>query len=311
MAWFRNKGGAKRPVGDRKVDMPEGMWTKCNHCQEFIYRKEVLRNSNVCPKCNYHFRISALERLQLLCDDGAWEEFDAHIGPVDALGFEDTKPYADRIEEYQKRTGRRDAVVTVETTLEGIPTVLAVMEYGFMGGSMGSVVGEKITRAVERALERGHPLIVVSSSGGARMQEGALSLMQMAKISAALARLDAAGVPYVSVLTDPTTGGVTASFAMLGDLNIAEPRALIGFAGPRVIEQTIREKLPEGFQRSEFLLEHGMLDLVVPRSELKETLARAMRYLLPADRLASTLSGVYSEVEAERTERGEANPEAR
>jgi acetyl-CoA carboxylase carboxyl transferase subunit beta len=307
MAWFRNKGGTKRPVGDRKVDMPEGLWTKCNHCQEFIYRKEVVRNANVCPKCGYHFRISARERLELLCDDGVWEEFDAHIEPVDALEFSDTKSYASRIGEYQKLTGRKDAVVTVETTIEKIPTVVAVMEYGFMGGSMGSVVGEKITLAAERALERGYPLIVVSSSGGARMQEGALSLMQMAKISAALARLDRKGLPYISVLTDPTTGGVTASFAMLGDLNVAEPRALIGFAGPRVIEQTIREKLPEGFQRSEFLLEHGMLDLVVPRSELKDTLARAIRYLLPADLLASTISGAYEEVEAERGMRGDAD----
>jgi acetyl-CoA carboxylase carboxyl transferase subunit beta len=308
MAWFRNKGGSKRPVGDRKVDMPEGLWTKCNHCQEFIYRKEVVRNANVCPKCNYHFRISARERLDLLCDDGIWEEFDAHIEPVDALGFVDTKPYTGRIADYQRRTGRKDAVIAVETAIEGTPVVLAVMEYAFMGGSMGSVVGEKITRAAERALQRRQPLIVVSSSGGARMQEGALSLMQMAKISAALARLDEQRLPYISVLTDPTTGGVTASFAMLGDLNIAEPRALIGFAGPRVIEQTIREKLPEGFQRSEFLLEHGMLDLVVPRSELKETLGRAIRYLMPADLLASAISGVYTDVPAER---GDAEPPSR
>ncbi len=302
MAWFRNKGGSKRPVGDRKVDMPEGLWTKCNHCGEFIYRKEVVRNANVCPKCDYHFRISAAERLELLCDDGAWEEFSAHLGPVDALGFVDTKSYTSRIDDYQKRTGRKDAIVTVETTIDGIPTILAVMEYAFMGGSMGSVVGEKITLAAERALESQRPLIIVSSSGGARMQEGCLSLMQMAKISAALARLDQARVPYISVLTDPTTGGVTASFAMLGDLNIAEPRAMIGFAGPRVIEQTIREKLPEGFQRSEFLLERGMLDLVVPRSELKETLARAMRYLLPADLLASAISRVRTEVATEQPE---------
>jgi len=311
MAWFRNKGGSKRPVGDRKVDMPEGMWTRCNHCREFIYRKEVIRQCNVCPKCNYHFRISARERLELLCDDSAWEEFDSHLGPVDVLGFHDTKSYASRIDDYQKRTGRKDAVVTAETTIEGIPTVIAVMEYAFMGGSMGSVVGEKITIAVERALERQYPLIIVSSSGGARMQEGALSLMQMAKISAALARFDKARLPYISVLTDPTTGGVTASFAMLGDLNIAEPRALIGFAGPRVIEQTIREKLPDGFQRSEFLLEHGMLDLVIGRRELKETLARAIRYLLPADLLASAISGVYTDLEAEHTERRDADPEAR
>ncbi len=311
MAWFRNKGGSKRPVGDRKVDMPEGLWTKCNHCQEFIYRKEVVRNSNVCPKCNYHFRISARERLELLCDDGAWEEFDAHIEPVDALDFADTKSYASRLHDYQQRTGRKDAIVTVDATIEGIPVVLAVMEYAFMGGSMGSVVGEKITRAAERAMERQLPLIIVSSSGGARMQEGALSLMQMAKISAALARLDKERLPYISVLTDPTTGGVTASFAMLGDMNIAEPRALIGFAGPRVIEQTIREKLPEGFQRSEFLLDHGMLDRVVPRSELRETLARAIRYLLPAELLAAAISGVYTEAPSERSEHGDADSPSR
>jgi len=311
MAWFRNKGGSKRPVGDHKVDMPEGLWTKCNHCNEFIYRKEVVRNSNVCPKCNYHFRISAQERLELLCDDGAWEEFGSRIGPVDALGFNDTKSYAGRIDDYQRRTGRKDAIVTVEATIDNIPAIVAVMEYGFMGGSMGSVVGERITRAIERAIATQRPLVIVSSSGGARMQEGALSLMQMAKISAALARLDTARLPYVSVLTDPTTGGVTASFAMLGDLNVAEPRALIGFAGPRVIEQTIRETLPEGFQRSEFLLEHGMLDLVVPRSELKETLARAIRYLLPADPLAAAVSGVYSEIATEQSDHDDSKPEPR
>ncbi len=302
MAWFRKKRGSKRPVGDRKRDMPEGLWTKCNHCNEFIYRKEVARNSNVCPKCNYHFRISAQERLELLCDDGVWEEFSDDIAPIDALGFQDTKKYPDRLVDYQKRTGRKDAVVVVETTIGGIPTILAVMEYGFMGGSMGSVVGEKITVAIEQAIHLQRPLIVVSSSGGARMQEGVLSLMQMAKISAALSRLDNARLPYISVLTDPTTGGVTASFAMLGDLNIAEPRALIGFAGPRVIEQTIRETLPDGFQRSEFLLEHGMLDLVVPRSQLKETLTRSLSYLLNTDLLTSTTSELCSNAVIENPE---------
>jgi len=302
MAWFRKKRGSKRPVGDRKRDMPEGLWTKCNHCNEFIYRKEVARNSNVCPKCNYHFRISAQERLELLCDDEAWEEFGSEIAPIDPLGFHDTKKYPDRLVDYQKRTGRKDAVVAVETAIGGIPTILAVMEYGFMGGSMGSVVGEKITIAIERALELQRPIVIVSSSGGARMQEGVLSLMQMAKISAALSHLDQARLPYISVLTDPTTGGVTASFAMLGDLNIAEPRALIGFAGPRVIEQTIREILPDGFQRSEFLLEHGMLDLVVPRSQLKETLARSLRYLLNPDLLTSAMRELYSNAVAENPE---------
>ncbi|MFW6198830.1 MAG: acetyl-CoA carboxylase, carboxyltransferase subunit beta, partial [Acidobacteriota bacterium] len=249
MAWFRKKRGDKRPVGNRDVEMPEGLWTKCNHCREIIYRKEILRNQNVCPKCDYHFRISARQRLVMLCDDGEWEELHAELAPVDRLRFADTKRYQDRLDEYQERTGRNDAVVVADGRIDGVPTVLAVMEYGFMGGSMGSVVGEKITLAAERALREQRPLVIVSCSGGARMQEGAQSLMQMAKISAALARLDDAGVPFISVLTDPTTGGVTASFAMLGDLNFAEPRALIGFAGPRVIEQTIREKLPEGFQR--------------------------------------------------------------
>jgi len=279
MAWFRKDRTNKQPVGDRKLDMPEGLWTKCNHCREIVYRKEILLNASVCPKCDYHFRISARARLALLCDDENWAEFGTELAPEDSLRFRDQQRYRDRLKTYQDRTGMSDAVITAEGAMESIPVVLAVMEYGFMGGSMGSVVGEKITRAAERALESRVPLIVVSCSGGARMQEGAQSLMQMAKISAALARLGEAGLPYISVLTDPTTGGVTASFAMLGDLNVAEPRALIGFAGPRVIEQTIREKLPEGFQRSEFLLEHGMLDMVVSRMELKATLARALRHL--------------------------------
>ncbi len=281
MAWFRKTRRSKRPIGERKLDMPSGLWTKCNHCREIVYRKEILRNSSVCPKCDYHFRISARDRLALLCDEDRYREFSDNLAPVDRLDFRDTKRYVERLQAYQERTGLLDAVITAEATLAGAEVVLAIMEYGFMGGSMGSVVGEKVTLAAERALAARRPLIVVSCSGGARMQEGAQSLMQMAKISAALARLAEAQIPFISVLTDPTTGGVTASFAMLGDLNIAEPRALIGFAGPRVIEQTIREKLPEGFQRSEFLLEHGMLDLVVPRSELKQTLATALRHLAP------------------------------
>ncbi len=279
MAWFRKKRTSRRAVGDRRPDMPSGLWTRCNNCREIVYRKEILRNSSVCPKCSYHFRISASGRLSLLCDDGQWTEFGEQLAPTDSLRFRDTKRYRDRLTDYQERTGLNDAVITADACLEGIAVVFAAMEYGFMGGSMGSVVGEKITRAAERALELRVPLIVVSCSGGARMQEGAQSLMQMAKISAALSRVSAASLPFLSVLTDPTTGGVTASFAMLGDLNIAEPHALIGFAGPRVIEQTIRERLPEGFQRSEFLLAHGMLDLVVPRSELKQTLATVLRHL--------------------------------
>ena len=280
MAWFRKQPREKRPVGDRKLEMPEGLWTKCNACREIVYRKEILRNASVCPKCSYHFRISARERLALLCDDGVWREFGAELAPVDRLGFRDTKRYKDRLDTYQERTGLKDGIITADGLVDGLEVIFGVMEYGFMGGSMGSVVGEKIARAAERALQTGHPLVVVSCSGGARMQEGAQSLMQMAKIAAALARLAEQRIPYVSILTDPTTGGVTASFAMLGDLNMAEPRALIGFAGPRVIEQSIRETLPEGFQRSEFLLEHGMLDMVVPRSDLKATLATSLRHLV-------------------------------
>lgn len=278
MSWFRKERRPKRPVGDHELDTA-GLWTKCNNCREIVYRKEILRNASVCPKCDYHFRISAHERLTSLCDDGAWTEFNAHLAPVDRLRFRDQKRYTERLTQYQKSTGLKDAIITADARLNGLEIVIAVMEYSFMGGSMGSVVGEKITLAVERAAARRVPLIIVSCSGGARMQEGAQSLMQMAKISAALARLQAEGIPFISLLTDPTTGGVTASYAMLGDVNIAEPRALIGFAGPRVIEQTIREKLPEGFQRSEFLLEHGMLDMVVPRSELKATLATTLRHL--------------------------------
>jgi len=278
MAWFRKDRRSKQPVGDRDVEVPEGLWTKCNSCREIVYRNEILRNANVCPKCDHHFRISAAQRLAMLCDEGVHTQFAASLAPVDSLRFRDTQRYKDRLETYQQKIGLKDAIVAAEGNIEGIPTVLAVMEYGFMGGSMGSVVGETIARAAERSLERRRPLVVVSCSGGARMQEGAQSLMQMAKISAALARLDDAGIPFISILTDPTTGGVTASFAMLGDVNIAEPHALIGFAGPRVIEQTIRETLPEGFQRSEFLLEHGMLDMVVHRSELKATVARVLRH---------------------------------
>jgi acetyl-CoA carboxylase carboxyl transferase subunit beta len=280
MAWFKKEKTPKQPQTERRLKMPEGLWVKCEACKEMVYKKEVVRNVNVCPKCNYHFRISSRDRLEMLLDDGVWEEFDDDIAPVDALGFADTKPYSQRLRQYQQRTGMRDAFISCRGSLGGFPVILGVMDYGFMGGSMGSVVGEKITRCAERAVEEGRALIIVSCSGGARMQEGALSLMQMAKISAALARLDEAGVPYISILTDPTTGGVTASFAMLGDLNIAEPRALIGFAGPRVIEQTIQQSLPEGFQRAEFLLEHGMLDMVVERTRMRDVLASSLGFML-------------------------------
>jgi acetyl-CoA carboxylase carboxyl transferase subunit beta len=280
MAWFKKDRKPKAVRDDRaRSVVPEGLWTRCDGCREIVYSKELEKNLRICPKCGHHFRIDAPARIALLLDEPEPTELFAGITPADPLRFVDTKPYADRLRIYQKALDVEDAVIVVAGHLERIPVVLAVMDYRFMGGSMGSVVGEKITRAAEAALDRRQALIVVSASGGARMQEGVLSLLQMAKIAAALGRLRAGRVPYLSVLTDPTTGGVTASFAMLGDLNIAEPGALIGFAGPRVIEQTIRQSLPEGFQRSEFLLEHGFLDLVVPRTRLKETLARCLSLL--------------------------------
>jgi acetyl-CoA carboxylase carboxyl transferase subunit beta len=280
MAWFKKDRKPKAVRDDRaRSVVPEGLWTRCDGCREIVYSKELEKNLRICPKCGHHFRIDAPARIALLLYEPEPTELFAGITPADPLRFVDSKPYADRLRIYQKALGVEDAVIVVAGHLERIPVVLAVMDYRFMGGSMGSVVGEKLTRATEYAIEKKRPLIVVSASGGARMQEGVLSLMQMAKISAALGGLRAAGLPYLSILTDPTTGGVTASFAMLGDLNIAEPGALIGFAGPRVIEQTIRQSLPEGFQRSEFLLEHGFLDLVVPRPELKATVARCLRHL--------------------------------
>ncbi len=277
MGWFRSKKSLTASVEKKNVQMPEGVWIKCKNCQEIIYAKEIERNLNVCPKCDYHFRIGARERLDLVIDEGTFVEMDAKMNSVDFLDFKDSKKYKDRIKASIKKSGDGDAVICGTGDLDGLPVVVAVFDFGFMGGSMGSVVGEKITRAIEKGLETNAPVLVFSSSGGARMQESILSLMQMAKSSAALAKLKAAGIPFISVLTDPTTGGVTASFAMLGDLNIAEPRALIGFAGPRVIEQTIRQTLPEGFQRSEYLLEHGMVDMIVPRQEMKQRLSQALR----------------------------------
>jgi len=265
---------------DKASRVPEGLWIKCPACGRAIYNKDMEASLRVCSHCRHHLRLSAADRLRMLFDDAAWTEHDPGLRSLDPLQFTDTKPYASRLATAIESTGMSDAVLVGSGTLDGLPIVVAAMEYAFIGGSMGVVVGEKIARAAERALAERAPLIVVSSSGGARMMEGTLSLMQMAKISAALGRLDRAGVPYISVLTDPTTGGVTASFAMLGDLNIAEPRALIGFAGPRVIEQTIRQKLPDGFQRSEFLLEKGFLDLVVDRRDLREILARSLRAML-------------------------------
>lgn len=280
MSWFRKEKKPKVAVPDKSSRVPEGLWTKCDGCQQIIWQKEVDRNSNVCPKCNYHFRISSEERIRMLLDEGVYQELFGNVVSVDVLRFKDTKKYKDRLQSSWNSAGRNDAVRTVQGKLGGRTVILCAMEYGFMGGSMGTVVGEKITRAVERAIELRVPLVIISCSGGARMQEGALSLMQMAKISAALARLDDSGVPFISILTDPTTGGVSASYAMLGDLNIAEPRALIGFAGPRVIEQTIRQTLPPGFQRSEFLLEHGMLDLIVERKQLRDALIKLLDLMI-------------------------------
>ena len=277
MAWFRKKKALTASVEKKNVQVPEGVWTKCKNCQEIIYAKEVQRNLNVCPKCDYHFRIGARERIDLIIDEGTFVEMDAKMRSVDFLDFKDTKKYKDRIKAAVKKVGDGDAVICGEGNLDSLPVVVAVFDFSFMGGSMGSVVGEKITRAIEKGLDTNAPVLIFSSSGGARMQESIMSLMQMAKTSAALAKLKAAGVPFISVLTDPTTGGVTASFAMLGDLNVAEPRALIGFAGPRVIEQTIRQTLPDGFQRSEYLLEHGMVDMIIPRKEMKQKLSQLLR----------------------------------
>jgi acetyl-CoA carboxylase carboxyl transferase subunit beta len=291
MAWFKR---ARKPIAaakDKTSRVPEGLWVKCPGCEQVIYNKDLATNLNVCPKCGHHFRIGAADRLRLLFDD-ACTEYDKGLVSTDPLKFTDTKPYRTRLESSIEATGQKDAVITASGHIEGIETSVAAMEYSFIGGSMGVVVGEKITRAIERAIDHRWPVVIVCSSGGARMMEGALSLMQMAKISGALARLAQERLAYIAVLTDPTTGGVTASFAMLGDLNIAEPRALIGFAGPRVIEQTIRQKLPEGFQRAEFLLEKGMVDLVVDRREMKSVIAKALRFMGAAPHEpASTAAG--------------------
>jgi acetyl-CoA carboxylase carboxyl transferase subunit beta len=281
MAWFKRESGELNTSGEKTV-RTEGLWVKCEGCRQIIWKKDLEENLNVCPKCEKHFRIDARTRLALLMDENQYEVFDGNLSSTDPLKFVDLKAYSTRLRQAQQDTGLKDAVINAQGKLLGRPVVASVMEYAFIGGSMGAVVGEMITRAVERSLDSKLPLIIVSASGGARMMEGVISLMQLAKISAALAQLDRAKVPYISVLTDPTTGGVTASFAMLGDLNIAEPGALIGFAGPRVIEQTIRQKLPAGFQRSEFLLAHGMLDAVVHRKEMKPYIARALDFMAGA-----------------------------
>lgn len=280
MTWFKRE---KKPieVPDERRVVTEGLWIKCLGCKEALWKKDLEGNFQVCGKCSYHYKISAYDRINLLMDSG-WTEQDASLHSIDPLEFRAAKPYKESLRTLPAKVGVKEAVVNVQGRIDGFPVVMSAMEYNFIGGSMGSVVGEKITRAIERAIENQSALVVVSCSGGARMQEGALSLMQMAKISSALAHLDSRRLPYISVLTDPTTGGVTASFAMLGDLNIAEPGALIGFAGPRVIEQTIRQKLPEGFQRSEFLVEHGMIDAIVHRKDMKGFISTSLKFFMNA-----------------------------
>jgi acetyl-CoA carboxylase carboxyl transferase subunit beta len=282
MTWFKREKKSLEnptPVDERRV-RTEGLWIKCSACRAIIWKKDLEANWEVCPKCDYHFRLGARRRLELLFDDEQWTEHDSELASSDPLHFSDTKPYAQRLKDSQQKLGMKDAILTAEGRLNGRTVICCSMEFAFIGGSMGAVVGEKVVRAAERCLAHKHPLIVVSCSGGARMMEGAISLMQLARTSAALGRLDDARVPFISLLTDPTTGGVTASYAMLGDLNIAEPGALIGFAGPRVIEQTIRQKLPEGFQTSEFLLEHGFLDAIVSRKDLKSYLSLSLDFFL-------------------------------
>ena len=279
MAWFRRSKVSIETAAQRK-DIPDGMWTKCDGCGEIIHKKQLEQQFFTCIKCNYHFRIGSKEYLSLLLDDGTFKELDRRMRSTDPLNFTDTKRYKDRYRESIRKTNLYDAVRTGTGKVNGIGVVIGVMDFSFIGGSMGSVVGEKVARATDRALKNKQPLIIVSSSGGARMMEGALSLMQLAKTSAKLAQLSDAGLPFISIMTDPTTGGVTASFAMLGDVNIAEPGALIGFAGPRVIKQTIGKDLPEGFQRAEFQLEHGFTDLVIHRKEMKETVTRLLKFML-------------------------------
>ncbi len=273
MSWLEKLMPSRIGTEKRTRSVPEGVWVKCPKCDAQLYRNELERNKLVCPKCTHHMRVNARDRLRFFLDEGAAEELGAGLEPEDPLKFRDSKRYRDRITAAQKKTGEKDALVSVTGTLYGRPVVVCAFEFSFMGGSMGSVVGERFSRAARHAADNGMPLISFSASGGARMQEALFSLLQMAKTSAALAALGRKGVPYISVLTDPTTGGVSASLAMLGDVNIAEPDALIGFAGPRVIEQTVRQTLPEGFQRSEFLLDHGALDMIVDRREMREQIA--------------------------------------
>jgi acetyl-CoA carboxylase carboxyl transferase subunit beta len=281
MAWFRRKRDTKTEKTDKKVKIPEGLWVKCDSCKEIIYRKEIEKNLKVCPKCNYHFRISAMERIQYIADEGSFAEFDGDLTSNDPLKFNDKISFMDRLNDNRAKTGLNEAIIDGYATINARPVILAIMDFAFWGGSMGSVVGEKFARAADAAFEQKAPLVSVSASGGARMQEGMFSLMQMAKSAAAIARLKDTDILYISILADPTFGGVTASFAMLGDIIIAEPKALIGFAGPRVIEQTIKQQLPENFQRAEFLLEHGMIDMVVDRKDLKDTVHKVIEQFMP------------------------------
>jgi len=277
MAWFKK---TKELRTDKKGKIPEGLWVKCDGCKEVVYKKEIDKNLKICPKCNYHFRISARDRLKLLVDEGSFIEFDEGLVSIDPLKFKDTISYKERVKENQQKSGLKEAVISGDALIKGYPISLIIMDFSFMGGSMGSVVGEKVSRAAERALEKKQPFITVSSSGGARMQEGIFSLMQMAKVAAAIGKLKDNGILYISILCDPTFGGVTASFGMLGDIIVAEPKSLIGFAGPRVIEQTIKQPLPDDFQRADFLLEHGIIDIVVGRKNLREKLAKLFELLL-------------------------------
>jgi len=278
MAWFKKLQYATIK-GPRPVEIPPGLWTRCDGCRQLIYNKELAANLKVCPKCKYHFRLSAHEQLNLLLEEGTYKEWDAHVKPADPLGFTDSKKYVDRLKEDQEKTKLSEAVITGEGLVGSFKLCIGVMDFSFRGGSMGSVVGEKITRLIEKAIQKKNPVIIISTSGGARMQEGILSLMQMAKTSAAVARLNKAGLPYISILTNPTTGGVAASFASLGDIIISEPQAVIGFAGARVIEQTIRQKLPMHFQKAEFLLQHGFVDMIVERKNIKETVIKILEIL--------------------------------
>jgi acetyl-CoA carboxylase carboxyl transferase subunit beta len=276
MSWFEKLMPSRISTENRTRSVPEGVWIKCPTCDAQLYRNELERNLQVCPKCDYHLRIGARQRLEFFLDADSQNELFAQLEPEDPLKFRDSKRYRDRLVQAQKKTGEKDALVSVTGTLHGLPVVAVAFEFAFMGGSMGSVVGEKFTRAAKHAAEHGLPMISFAASGGARMQEALFSLLQMAKTSAALAKLGAKGIPYISVLTDPTTGGVSASLAMLGDVNIAEPNALIGFAGPRVIQQTVGQKLPEGFQRSEFLLDHGAIDMIVDRRKMRDEIANLL-----------------------------------